>query len=385
MKEEQDSKSVIGPVLFSRILILIIAFAGVIVVSHSIDVPKVSLETSIPVLDRFANWDTIYYFGIAINGTADYAWTFRPLYPAILGVLRLPLTDLLGANSASLIVGMAWNTFALVLAAIYLYKLTELLYDKKSAYLTVLLLSISPAAVFFTAPYPEATYLLLFVASFYYLEKKQFLVAAFLGFLAGLTRPEAFLICILFLLKALFSRGRERLQTFLGSVAVSLSLPFFMLFSYLVTGDAFISFSQEVAWLKTTLMDVLVKFYHNEFIYGWEVCIMSTAVLAFVVWAMVTHFFSIQVKAKRLVVHLKQSFKDRQTPYFLYAVFLLVFFVVYGEFKSFPRYTLTLFPILWANSLWANGNLTRTYLLFSFFASLMALGTLLFTNWYPFI
>ena len=384
MKEEQDSKSVIGPVLFLRLLILFIAFVGVIVIPHSIDVQKVSFETSIPVLERFASWDTVYYFDIAAKGTAGYVWAFRPLYPAILGVLRLPFTGL-GANSASLVAGVIWNTFALVLAAIYLYKLTELLYDKKSAHFTVLLLSISPAAVFFTAPYPEATYLLLFIASFYYLEKKQFLVATILGFLAALTRPEAFLICILFLLKALFSRGRERLQTFLGAVAVSLSLPFFMLFSYLVTGDAFISFSQEVVWSKTTLMDVLVKFYHNEFIYGWEVCIMSTAVLAFVVWAMVTHFFSIQVKAKRLAVHLKQSFKDRQTPYFLYAIFLLVFFVVYGEFKSFPRYTLTLFPILWANSLWANGNLTRTYLLFSFFASLMALGTLLFTNWYPFI
>lgn len=382
---DKSTKEIVGSVLFSRFLILIIAFAGVIVVPHGIEVPRATFETSIPVLERFASWDTVHYFEIAVNGTADYVWAFRPLFPTILAVLRLPLTGVLGANSASLIAGMVWNLFALVLAALYLYKLTELLYDKKSAHFTVLLLLISPAAVFFTAPYPAATYLLLAVASLYYFEKKQTVVAAILGFLAGLTRPEAFLLCILFLLKALFSSGKERLRTFFVSVVVALSLPFFMFFSYLVTGDPFISFSAEAVWPKTTFMDVITGFWHNDFAYGWEVCIISAVVLVFVVWTLVTHFFSLHFKSKRPTVSFKQSLKDRKTPYFLYTVFLLVLFICCGEFKSFSRYVLTMFPLLWANSLWANGNPTRTYVLFSLFVSLMAFGTLLFTNWYPFI
>lgn len=384
MEKEEPKKAVVGTVLFSRLLVFGVALVGSIVVNHSVDVPKVNFGTNIPVLELFANWDTVYYFDIAAKGIMGYQWAFRPLYPFILGILRLPFGGL-GVNESSLVVGVGWNTFALVLAAIYLYKFTELMYDQKSAYNTVLLLSIIPGAVFFTAPYPESTYLLLMVASFFYLEKNRTLPATILGFLAAFTRTEGFLIFIPFMLKALFSRGKERLRTFLSSVIIFLSLPIFMFFSYLITADPFISFKTFLPWSKTMLIDVITNIFNNSPTYGLPVCLISITVLVISSWALVTHFFSFHFKSKKLTVNFKQSSKDRQTPYFLFASFLLVFFVSIGEIKSFPRYASTLFPILWANSLWISGNPTKNYLLSSLYTSLMVLGTLLFTNWYPFI
>jgi hypothetical protein len=384
VKEENLKKAVVRPVLFSRILLFVVALIGSIIVDHSFDVPKVNFEANIPVLELFANWDTVYYFDIAAKGIVGYHWAFRPLFPLVIGILRLPFVGL-GGNESSLVVGIGWNIFALVLAAIYLYKLTELMYDQKSAKKTILLLSISPAAVFFTAPYPESTYLLLMVSSFYYLEKNRMVPATILGLLAGFTRTEGFLIFIPFMLKALFSREKERLQTFFGSVIIFLSLPIWMVFSYLLTADPLISFKIFSDWSKTTLIDVIVNIYNNTPTYGIVIVPISITVLAIAIWTLVTYFFSFNFESKKLTVNFKRSFKDRQMPYFLFATFLSVFFVFIGEIKSFPRYALTLFPILWANSLWINGKTTKFSLLSLLYIGLMILGTVLFTNWYPFI
>jgi hypothetical protein len=384
MKSEHQNRRIVGTVLFSRLLIFVVAIAGSVVVPYSIDVPKVNFRINIPVLGLFANWDTAYFFDMATKGISGYQWAFRPLYPLILWMLGLPLRGV-GANEASLIAGMSWNVFALVLAVVYLYKFTELMYDQQVAYYTVILLSISPGGVFFTAPYPESTYLLLMVASFFYLEKNRTTVATFLGFLVALTRPEGFLIFVPFVSKALFLRGKERLKMLSSSLIILLSLPIFMFFSFLVKGDPFISFKIESAWSKTKLIDVIMDIYYNRSTYGLAVYFIPIIVLVIAIWAMVTYFFSIRLESRRLVVKPEEKLRNKQMPYFLFAILLLAFFVCLGEFKSFPRYASTLFPILWANSIWLEKNSEKAFALYSLYASLMALGTLLFTNWYLFI
>ena len=102
------------------------------------------------------------------------------------------------------------------------------------------------------------------------------------------------------------------------------------------------------------------------------------------IWSLLTHYVNFDSKSKKIAINFK-LFKDKQTLYYIFAIVLLTFFVLVGEIKSFPRYTSTLFPFLWANSLWINDNHTKFFLISTLYTSLMVLGTLLFTNSYPFI
>src|SRR2546422_513724 len=68
----------------------------------------------------------------------------------------------------------------------------------------LLLLAVFPSSFFFTVIYSEATYILFISAALYYLETRRVLVAGGLGFLAGLSRPEGFLVAIPFLVKVFF-------------------------------------------------------------------------------------------------------------------------------------------------------------------------------------
>jgi Gpi18-like mannosyltransferase len=203
--------NIIVVALFSRILVFSIAVISSLMIpdyAFPFEVPRVNL----PIIEVFTKWDSFYYLDIAAHGYTLKAdlWAFRPLYPAVMWTLGLPLTQFLGTWEAYLIVGLIWNTFAFVTATIYLYRLSEMLLDPSSAYFTVLLLAIFPATVFFTAIYPESTYLLMLTAVFYYLEKGKILIATTFALLGGFARPEGFLLCAPFVFKAVMAEGRKK-------------------------------------------------------------------------------------------------------------------------------------------------------------------------------
>jgi len=376
-------KDLVGIVLFSRLLIILIVIVSSVIPDFLQNgVPRVK----IPILGLFAKWDSFYYIDIATYGYSLKAefWAFRPFYPLILWSLGSPLTGFLGKWESFLIAGVFWNIFAFSLAAIYLYKLTKLLIDEETAYLTVLLLSMFPATVFFTAVYPESTYLLLVVASLYYLEKGRIPLAALLATLAGFTRPEGFLLFIPFVWKAFTLKGNEKLKSLLGSMTVAYTLPAFMLYGYVITGDPFISFTVESSWPKATLWQCLV-FGFREGLDKLTVYSISTIVLVIAILSVVLYFFHFRVSKWGFSVASKLDRHDKRMPYYLWTILLLGVFLYTGEYAGFSRYASILFPILWSNALWVKKKQTRLLVLLSLYVSLMALGTMFFVNWYYFI
>jgi hypothetical protein len=391
MKPYSDRiKEVVIIAVFSRLLIFLIAVLSDYMIADyqfTFQTPNIN----IPVFGLFAKWDSFYYLDIATHGYGLKAdlWAFRPFYSMILWLFGSPFTWYMGKWESFLIAGLIWNMFAFVLAAIYLYRLTTVLLNEELAYYTVLLLSLFPSNVFFTAIYTESTYLLLTGASFYYLEKGKFFRAIILAALVGFTRPEGFLIFVPFLLKASNIKGSKRIELFIGSAIITYTLPAFMLYGYIVTDDPYMLFKVETQWPKATLYDLLACAYRGELINAsvdrLTAYFISTIILIIAIFSILTLLLNFQNLKGSMRAKLMQIWHDKKMPYYVWAIALLGVLLFQGGYAGLPRFASTLFPILWGNALWINKRPLRTHLLLSFYACLMALGTALFVNWYYFL
>lgn len=374
---------------FSRLLIFLIApISDYMIIDNQFTFQTPNIN--IPIFGLFAKWDSFYYLDIATHGYnfKTDLWAFRPFYPLILWLFGSSLTWYLEEWDSFLIAGLIWNLFAFFLAVIYLYKLTVTFLNEEIAYTTILLLSFFPGSIFFTAIYAESTYLLLVIAAFYYLEKDKNFHAIILAVLASFTRPEGFLIFVPFLLKAFNMKGDKRVELLVSSSLIVCTLPVFILYCYFLTGDPYIPFKVEARWPKATLYDLLVHAYHgelNESVDRLSAYSISTIILMIAIVSILKLLSNFKNLEGPRQTKLMRIWRDEKTPYYVWTILLFAALIFQGGYAGLPRFTSTLFPIFWGNALWINKNLLRTYLLFSLYACLMALGTALFVNWYYFL
>ncbi len=191
-------------------------------------------------MGMFANWDAPHYMYIAQHwytnqGDAANFIVFFPLYPVL---IRLITFDFSYVNLSGLIV----SNVASIVAVVYLFKLAKLDYSDSIAKKAVLFLCVFPTAYFMSAPYTEGLFLALVIASLYYARNAQWALAAFLGFLASLTRIAG-LILLPALLVEYFHQKNWKPKT-LGIRLLWLSLPAIGFLIYLginfqVTGSFF--------------------------------------------------------------------------------------------------------------------------------------------------
>ena len=145
-----------------------------------------------------ARWDAGWYLSIVQDG---YEWdgnrrhqqnvVFFPALPMVMYVAGLFLgRRWLAAGTLVSIAAFAW-------ALAYLFRLArEQLGDDGAAVSAVWLLATYPFAVYFSAPYTEALYLLATVATMYHATRREPAAAAAWGLLAGLCRPNGFLLAV---------------------------------------------------------------------------------------------------------------------------------------------------------------------------------------------
>jgi len=140
-------------------------------------------------LNPWTLYDSEYYLAIAREGYQSLTTPFFPLYPLFMRI---------GGQSET---GLAWAGFiisniSLIAALYFLYRLTELDYDSKTAATAVWLLAFFPTTAFFSAVYTESLFLLLLILCFYAARTKRWLAAGLAGGLAGLCRNPGALIFI---------------------------------------------------------------------------------------------------------------------------------------------------------------------------------------------
>jgi hypothetical protein len=172
-----------------------------------------------------ARWDAGWYVGIATEG---YYWSrysasprqqvnvaFFPAYPYLMraaGFVAGARTYIKGATEGNplelyqrttLAAGTVLSILLFWWALVVLYKLAREDLEADRAAGGLLLLATYPFAVYFSAPYTEALFLLSAVCAFYAARRERWLTAGAWGLTAGLTRPNGFFLSLPLALVAL--------------------------------------------------------------------------------------------------------------------------------------------------------------------------------------
>jgi len=250
-------KAVVVPFAVSRGAVLLIGLVAAIVIGY--DPPPTEQATwrvaADPVRNLLARWDTFWYLDIASRG---YQWNGNPLEQQ--NVVFFPLYPLLMRLSGALLGGhplaggLAVSLLAFFFALVYLWRLVADQFGTETATAAVVLLCSFPFAVFFSAVYTESVFLLIIVAAFFHARRREFGTAAAWGLLAGLARPNGFLLAVpMAWLAIVQNRDREANLRGLcpGLLAIVAPIAGMLLYSAyfeLAVGQAFAWVSGQAAW-----------------------------------------------------------------------------------------------------------------------------------------
>lgn len=144
--------------------------------------------------DLFYRWDSHWYMSIVKTG---YHWTpglhsnvsFFPLYPMLIKAAALASLD-------ARIAGFLISNVCLLAAAIFLFQLVRLEYDRTVAMRAVSFFLICPVSFFFSMVYTESIFVLLAIAAFYYARRGRWTVVGILGVLLTAARVVGILMIV---------------------------------------------------------------------------------------------------------------------------------------------------------------------------------------------
>jgi mannosyltransferase PIG-V len=196
-----------------------------------------------------ARWDSVWYLAIANDGYPagdPRRAAFFPLYP----LLVRAVDALVGSP---IVAGVAVSLACFAVALVLLHRLTALELGAAAADETVWALALFPAAVFFSAVYSEALYLMLSVGCLYAARTGRWAWAGTLGALGAATRSAGVLLvvplAIMWLARA--DRGpRRRVRDAAWIALVPVGVGAFCAALALGGGDAFAPLHAQDVWFR---------------------------------------------------------------------------------------------------------------------------------------
>jgi hypothetical protein len=196
-----------------------------------------------------ARWDSVWYLAIANDGyPADdpRRAAFFPLYPLLLRAAKA----LVGSP---IVAGVAVSLVCFGVALVLLHRLTALELGPAAADETVWALALFPAAVFFSAVYSEALYVMLSVGCIYAARTGRWAWAGTLGALGAATRSAGVLLAVplavMWLMRADGS-ARRRASDAAWIAFVPAGLASFCAALALGGGDAFAPLHAQDVWFR---------------------------------------------------------------------------------------------------------------------------------------
>ena len=195
-----------------------------------------------------ARWDAMWFLTIAEDGYDDQRAAFFPLYP---GLVRA-LSWLVGEP---VVAGIALSLACFFAALVLLHLLVALDHGREVAALTVVLVAVFPGALWFSAVYSEALFLLLSVGAVYAARTGRWGWAAAAGALATSTRSAGIVLLVPLALllrgQILQSSTRARMQDLTPLVVVPLGLVAFCALLALDGQDALAPFDAQEQWSRS--------------------------------------------------------------------------------------------------------------------------------------
>jgi hypothetical protein len=284
-----DTRAVLPIHLTTRLGVLAVGFLAVVLIGFpaAADPPPLRIYNN-ALLDLPSRWDAGWYLAVANEG---YRWSpentedqqniaFFPAFPLTIRYVSVIL------GRQPLWAGVLISLVAFFFALRYLLRLArELLGDEDRAITAIVLLASYPFALFFSAPYTEALFLLAMVAAVYHFRRAEFWPAAGWGLLAGLTRPNgAFLSVVLGLMvleeawrawrSGLPFRWAEHLDRLATAATPGIGMLCYSTFILFLTGSPFQWAAQNAAWGRTyrpldTLVTDRVDYIAHYGLYGY--------------------------------------------------------------------------------------------------------------------
>lgn len=253
LAQRPDVRVSVAIFILSRVLFLLLTYFGVILFQSVLHGPHPSFVHGL--LPAWNRWDTAsWYTEIAQRG---YGWkkaagtgpaAFFPLFPLLIHL------GMVVTHRSALTMALAVSNACFLAALVYLYRQARWETDGEVAARTILYIAVFPTALFFFAGYTESLFLLLTVASFYHLRRRDWLLAGIIGALAAATRVTGVLLVLPMLYEYARSKNfsvREVLSPgVLSVVLVPCGLLAFMVYLQLTLGDALAFDHYQAAWQK---------------------------------------------------------------------------------------------------------------------------------------
>ncbi|NTW14334.1 MAG: hypothetical protein HGA31_04880 [Candidatus Moranbacteria bacterium] len=279
-------------------------------------------------VDLHDRWDTYWYMDIVRNGyhlQEDNTLAnvvFFPLYPFLIKVLG---TVLLGNY---VLAGWVISMAALLAGCAYFYRLVKEFHPDIDPELPIVLMLLFPTAFFLNIVYTEALFFLISVACFYYVLRKQFMMAGFFALLGALTHSNGVFLGLPILWETVRLYGWK--DALLSKRIVPMTMPAigmfsFLLYDYLKFKDFWLFFKIESAWGRSFSInwDHFSTFSHPSIV---NMCIdISFAVL--IIGAIVL------------------VWKKLSPLYSLFMSLTVLAALTSGTLMSIGRYSLVLFPL----------------------------------------
>lgn len=370
--------------LASRFIVFFSAIVGYYTIGVRERLPNdIMWDIGFPVVNLFNRWDSGHYINIALNWYSvepSEAWAFFPLYPAIIRIASFPLMGLVHSDQAIALGGFLISNVLFFILIFYFYKLSKIvLKNSDLALLSTIVFSLWPGSLFYSCVYSESLFMVLMVSSLYFLEGNKAFFATILGFLAGLTRANGFLIFIPFLYKAIEKRSKSLV---LQSIIVSLPYLLFNLYGFVVTNIFPIREWVYAKYWHQPTSTVFAQLLDYPLPLG--VPKMGYTMIAFVELVFsIAPVIHLLFSRDRLVATLSLGFKKQhaEAKYYAFALVLLSSMLVYGSIHNLHRYAVALIPLYWILArIVRRGEATKIALI-STIIMMLIIGTILFATW----
>ncbi len=162
-------------------------------------------------------------------------WAFFPLYPLIMILIK---------NDYYFIILLLLSN---LITTFLLYKIVCDIFDETIAKYSILYFHFFLEALVYWLLDPEGLLALCWIASYYFMKRKQFFLSSVFSFFASLAKPNGFLVFILPLIQLILNFRKlnysEKIRLLLTTTSPLLGVFLFSFYLYLITGDF-------LAWVK---------------------------------------------------------------------------------------------------------------------------------------
>lgn len=259
--------------------------------------------------------------------TKATAYPFLPGYPYLVKMFTPIAQD-------PVLAGVIISNLALFLSAVFLYKLLETDFDEELAFYSVLFYLVYPLSFILSGFFSEAVFNLLVFSGLYFVRKGNFVLASLLGAYSSVTRIVGF-VMLPVLAVVYYKRysGTKRILAILSLVGFPILMGLHAYYLYTLTGDWLIMFNSQQAFGRVGqgTVSAFVNYLLNSSRAG------DFEMLVFLITVLLVGFTLVKIK----------TVEGLRVPveHVVYSILLLLIPVSSGILTSFPRYTLSIFPI----------------------------------------